>query len=90
MQQKETRVEYENSVLSVGDLDVAAMLVAKGYAVVSVDKVNKKANFLFQKTREMDQLIRDYWQGQLDVNALAFATARRDLKSRIFGLDTIR
>jgi hypothetical protein len=81
---------YSHAMLSVGDIDVASMLVAKGYELASVDKMSsKKVGFMFPKTVEMEQLIRDYWLDKVEVHAMAFANARKNLKSRIFGLDTI-
>ena len=92
MQQEENHVEpYDNTMLSVGDIDTASMLVAKGHELVSVDKINnKKSGFIFRKTRDAEKLIQDYWLDRVDVRALAFATARKNLKSRLFGLETIR
>jgi hypothetical protein len=80
--------EIESSC--VYDIDVAATLVAKGYKLSSIEReAGKKVGFFFTRTPELKEIISAYWFNKIYVHPLEFATARKNLKSQLFGLPTI-
>jgi hypothetical protein len=72
---------YETS-----DLGLAAALLACSVLLVRVNKDNpKRAVFVFIESIEVSNLVQEYWNGSLMVNALGYFENTKRLKSRIYG-----
>src|ERR1043166_3565110 len=84
--------EYESpNHIHLTDIEVAATLLAKGYPLLSINKSSRgKATFIFESQEGITAVIDGYWFNRVDVHPLEFATARKNLKSRLFAMETIR
>ena len=79
---------HTNRYIEVADLGLASTLQYLGFSIVAINKDPKeypKANFVFEKTEELDNAISRYWQGLLLVEPKVYWNTTRELKSRIRG-----
>ena len=73
------------------DIDVAATLIAKGHKLLSSERLDDgKTGFTFLCSTEVEMIAKGYWFNEVEVHPLEFATARKNLKSRLFALQRIR
>ncbi len=78
--------DYERYYYS-SDIDVASTLVCKGYELVDVVPVNPtKATFAFKNHPAILDAVDGFWSNRIEVRPLEFANARKNLKSRIYGM----
>lgn len=78
--------DYDNFTYTP-DIELASTLVCKGFEIVSIDLVTpNKATFIFKRSAGIDAVIDDFWGNRLEVKPLEFAAARKQLKSRIYGM----
>lgn len=78
--------DYENYYYS-NDIDVASMLVCKGYTLEDIVTVShKKATFIFKNHPAIKDAVDGFWSNRLEVHPLEFANARKNLKSRIYAM----
>jgi len=78
--------DYKNYYYS-NDIDVASVLVCKGYALEDVVPIsNNKATFVFKNHPAITDAVDGFWSNRIEVHPLEFANARKNLKSRIFGM----
>jgi hypothetical protein len=69
------------------DIDVASVLVCKGYALVGVMPVNDiKATFVFKNHPAIPDAVDGFWSNRIEVHPLEFANARKNLKSRVYAM----
>jgi len=69
------------------DVDLASALVCQHFELVSIDKINdRKVTFIFKNQKGITEAIDDFWTNRMAVQPLAFANARKNLKSRIFAM----
>lgn len=69
---------------SNSEMGLSAGLIEAGYQMVSVDKAEAKAKFIFKGKKGISQAIDDYWNGKLQVNALGYFNTLKRLKSQIY------
>ena len=56
------------------------------YPIESVDKTNpRKAQFLFCRSADLDELVEQYWRGELKVEPQQFFNQLRIVKARLYG-----
>ncbi len=56
------------------------------YPIESVDKTNpRKAQFLFCRDHNLDELVNEYWRGEVKVEPQQFVNQLRIVKSRLYG-----
>ena len=56
------------------------------YPLEAIDKQNpRKAQFLFKRESQLDELIESYWRGELKVEPQAYFNALRIIKARLYG-----
>ncbi len=80
--------DYENFYYCT-DIEIASMLVCKKYTLVDiVPERNGKATFVFHNMEGIPDAIKAFWSNRIDVHPLEFANTRKNLKSRIFGMQT--
>jgi len=54
--------------------------------LVAIERVNEstqKVNFVFKRTPELEQVVRDFWNDELSVAPKRWHALSRDLKARI-------
>ena len=78
--------DYEHYYYS-NDIDVASALVCKGYALADIVPLNNnKATFVFKNHPAILDAVDGFWSNRIEVRPLEFANARKNLKSRIYGM----
>lgn len=73
-----------NDYYSTSDLALATAL-SLFYPVDAIDRQNPhKAQFLFKRNQELDQLIESYWRGELKVNPATYFNQLKIIKARLY------
>ena len=81
--------DYQNYIY-ISDIDVASTCICKNHELVSLEKLNDtKATFIFRNKTDISKTIEDFWNNEAFVHPLEFANARKNLKSRIYGIRKI-
>ena len=69
------------------DFDLAVTLLCKNFLMVTIDvEQNGKKIFVFKNEKGIGEVIDGYWSNRIEVHPLEFANARKNLKSRLFGM----
>lgn len=69
------------------DVDIASMLVCKGYSLEDIFPLSKtKFTFVFKNHPAIADAVDGFWNNRIEVRPLEFSNARKNLKSRIFAL----
>jgi len=72
-------------VFTTFDLGAAAALVHMGFILLTLDRSNpKKIKFVFQKDKQIEESIREYWADTLLIGARGFFDTIKMLKNRIY------
>ena len=70
---------------TTSDFYAAAFLVAKGYKLLGINKADsRRFRFIFTDESYRAQLVSGYFAGLVEVNAKAFVTAIKELKSLMY------
>ena len=70
---------------TTSDFYAAAFLTAKGYKLFGINKADsRRFRFIFADEPERAQLVSAYFAGLVEVNAKAFVTAIKELKSLMY------
>ncbi len=73
-----------NDYYATSDLALAAAL-SLHYLIEAIDRQNpQKAQFLFKRDENLNQLIETYWKGELRVNPVAYFNQLKTIKSRLY------
>ena len=80
------RNQQDNSNnFTTSDFYAAAFLVAKGYKLLGIDKADsRRFHFIFTNEPDRPQLVSAFFAGLVEVNAKAFVTAIKELKSLMY------
>ncbi len=79
------KVLKENDFYKTSDLALAAVIFLF-YPLEEIDNQNpRKAQFLFKKDAALDELIKNYWCGELKVEPQTYFNALRIIKARLYG-----
>ena len=74
-----------NNYYSTSDLALATAL-SLFYALETIDRTNpRKAQFLFKRDENLNQLIENFWRGQLKVNPIVYFNQLKMIKARLYG-----
>lgn len=69
------------------DFDLSVTLLCKGYNLVTIDaEQGGKKIFVFKNSTGIGDAIDGYWTNSIEVKPLEFANARKNLKSRLYGM----
>ena len=80
-----TEILKENDFYRTADLALASA-ISLFYPIESIDRQNpKKAQFIFRQDKGLDELIDNYWKGQIKVEPQAYFNALRIIKARLYG-----
>ena len=56
------------------------------YPIEAIDKTNpRKAQFLFKRDENLDQLIEAYWKNEIKVSPIAYFQQLKIIKARLYG-----
>ena len=70
---------------TTSDFYAAAFLSAKGYQLFGINKADsRRYRFIFEDQPNRPQLVSAYFAGLVEVNARAFVTAIKELKSLMY------
>ncbi len=70
---------------TTSDFYAAAFLVAKGYKLLGIDKADsRRFHFIFTDEPYRPQLVSAFFAGLIEVNAKAFVSAIKELKSLMY------
>lgn len=76
--------DYPNPFSSY-DIGMCAGLVSLGYPLLHIDKTQgAKALFLFETSDELIESAQMYWRGELQVDALAYFNALKNIKNQLY------
>ena len=80
-----TTMQKQDNLYQTSDLALATV-VSLFYPIESVDRTNpRKAQFLFCRDRKLDDLVDEYWRGELKVEPQQFFNQLRLVKTRLYG-----
>lgn len=80
-----TEILNEKDFYRTADLALATA-ISLFYSLEAIDRQNpRKAQFLFKRNIELDELIESYWRGELKVEPQAYFNALRIIKARLYG-----
>lgn len=69
------------------DIDIASMLVCKGYGLEEIVPLSKtQVTFVFKNHPAIADAVDGFWSNRIEVRPLEFSNTRKNLKSRIFGM----
>jgi len=76
--------DYPNPFSSY-DIGMCAGLVSIGYSLLQLDKSKgSKTLFLFENSNEIIESAQKYWRGELQVDALAYFNALKNIKNQLY------
>lgn len=72
-------------IYSTSDLALATLL-SLWYPLEAVDRTQdvNKAQFLFKRDIQLDELVTAYWRGELKVNPQEYFNALKNMKARLY------
>jgi len=80
-----TEILKENNFYRTADLALTTAIYLF-YPLETIDRQNpRKAQFLFKRDSQLDELIEGYWRGDLKVEPQAYFNALRVIKARLYG-----
>lgn len=75
----------QNTYYATSDLALTAA-ISLFYTIEDIDHTDpRKIQFLFKKDSNLDQLVKDFWNGKLKLNPLAYFNQLKIIKARIYG-----
>jgi len=78
-------MSQENKTFQTQDLNLSAVLIAKGFYLAEIIKANEgKSTFTFAMDKKIDITIQEYWNNRLLINPQELFHALRVLKNRIY------
>lgn len=79
-------IDYNQSYFSSSELSLCSALIVLGFTLHSLKKdTPQKTIFIFEKSKELDTTVNDFWQRKIRLEPLAYFETTRYLKSRIYG-----
>lgn len=66
---------------------LASALIVKGFSPRERIKEEKTVYFVFDKTPELDEIVENFFNNRLPLDALTLGTAIRNIKKSIYELD---
>lgn len=73
-----------NDIYSSSDLALVTT-ISLFYPVEAIDRRNpSKAQFIFKRDEQLDQLIEAYWHGELKVNPASYFNQLKIIKTRLY------
>ena len=80
----QTITSQENEQITLNDLGLVGSIVNNGISIEGLDRSHaRKIGFIFKNSIKLQQVIRDYWSGNLFVNARTYFDDIKMLKNLI-------
>jgi len=74
----------QNDFVRTKDLNLAAC-VSLFFPVEAIDRQNpQKAEFIFKRNQELEEVVDKYWRNEIKVNPIDFAKQLKALKTRLY------
>jgi signal transduction protein with GAF and PtsI domain len=74
-----------NKYWSSHDLGCAAALVSLGFDLMALNKENpQKVKFIFKSTEDIEEVIKEYWNRGLQVDAQTYFNSLKSIKNQIY------
>ena len=68
----------------ISDLALATAL-SLYFSIKKIEAITpRQARFVFQKSKQLDKLVRDYWQGKVKVEPQTYFNKLKNVKSRLY------
>ena len=78
-------MKINQNEFSTFDLGLATVLITVGYKLIRMEKSNpKKVKFVFEKDKDIERTIEDFWNDELKVRAQTLLNNQKVLKNRIY------
>jgi len=75
-----------DNVFETADIDLAAYLIASGYALSGVRDDNPmRVRFCFLGGEELEEAVKQFYSGEAMVNALGYASALEQVRDHVWG-----
>ena len=74
---------------SLKDIDVATTLICKNFELIDALPTGERqgeCTFVFKNEKGLQEMVDGFWSNRIEVHPLEFANARKNLKSRIYGM----
>ena len=82
------RLSGDENHYYLNDLDLASALICKGYELIDMTPMGyEKYTFIFKNTGTITDTVNKFWSNKIEVNPLEFSNVRKNLKSRIYGMN---
>lgn len=82
-----TEILNEKDFYQTSDLALAAVIFLF-YPLEAIGRQNpRKAQFLFKRNNQLDELVESYWREELKVEPQAYFNALRVIKARLYGAE---
>ncbi len=79
------RNQLDSNNFTTSDFYAAAFLTAKGYKLFGINKADsRRYRFIFADEPDRAQLVSAFFAGLVEINAKAFVTAIKELKSLMY------
>lgn len=79
------RMKQEKDLYRVSDLALASTLLCLGYKLWATDKIDqRRVSFVFERNASLDTTLESYWTGQILVEPMAFFSAVKQAKNRLY------
>ncbi len=79
------RNQLDSNNFTTSDFYAAAFLTAKGYKLFGINKADsRRYRFIFAHEPDRAQLVSAFFAGLVEINAKAFVTAIKELKSLMY------
>jgi len=84
---KMNHILNQNDFYKCSDLSLATT-ISLHFPIEAIDRQNpRKAEFLFARNQELDNLVESYWRGELRVEPQNFFNQLRIIKTRLYGME---
>jgi len=78
-------MSIQNELFTTYDLNLSAVLLAKGLVLEEVKKNPKgKSLFYFQKSKKLGKLIDEYWREEIKIKPQDLFNSLKSIKNRIY------
>lgn len=79
------KILSENEYFRTSEMSLIATLQCLGYSVESIEKnPSGKSIFCIRKDKNLESLVRQYWEQQVKIEPIAFFNSIKLIKSRLY------
>ena len=86
MNMKKKNIEDQSNVFTTYDLGVSASLLTLGYKLKNLDRTNRRALFVFEYKKGIEQSANKFYADELRVKARSYFDSLKALKSKLYSV----